>query len=189
MHCSFMCWDTIELNCENFLKPRSKQRLKHWATSSLAPSWSWLGGDDKEEHSAHFTGKVQKARGMCTDTSKHSANKPLPLLSLYLLSLPTHSHTHTQTHKHTDNESFVRLLSRSVKWPVLSPSCHTQALSVQTPDSGLFSHLHLPSSLDLRAYQTQDKRLKAFSLHYIHLWQGLRSGNTPLGPFKTTEPK
>ena len=88
------------------LKPRSKQKLKHWATSSLAPSWNWLGGDDKEEHSAHFTGKVQKARGMCTDTSNHSANKPLPLFSLYsICCLCPHTHTHARTHTRTQTMS------------------------------------------------------------------------------------
>lgn len=129
----------------------------------------------------------------CAQTQASTLPTNLFHSSHYICRLCPHTHTlthsHSHTHKHTDNELFVRLLSRSVKWPVLSPSCHTQALSVQTPDPGLFSHLHLPSSLDLRAYQTRDKRLKAFLLHYIHLRQGLRSGNTPLGPFKTTEPK
>lgn len=66
-------------------------------------------------------------------------------------------------HTHTDNELLVKLLSISGKCTVWSPSCHTQVLSVQTPKLVLFSHLHPSSCPDPHAYQTQAKRLKAFS--------------------------
>ncbi len=102
-----------------------------------------------------------------TDTSNISASKPLLLVSFYLLSQPTHTHTRTHTHTHTDNELFVRLLSKSVKWPVLSPSCHTQALSVQTPKSGLFSHLHPSSRPDLHSQHTQRQRLKGWKHSHL----------------------
>lgn len=54
---------------------------------------------------------------------------------------------------HTDTE-MSGSLSECVKWPVLSLSFHTQALSVQTPK------LTLSSSADLFVYQGQDKKTK-----------------------------
>ena len=145
------------LSISGLIIPDTYTRHFTFLTLSMSESQRWC-----QSVSAWHFGALPK-RPSCVQTQASALpNQPLcPFLHV----LHLYQHKPIQPHANTHWQWAVSgLLSKSVKWPVLSPSCHTQALSVQTPKLSLSSHLHLSSSPDFHVYRTQAARLKAFLL-------------------------